>query len=175
MHVGKSWPTSLVNRVRNGNSGTYQTPPRKLSIDNAPMGQSGSVAIAWQDLVVVSSVGERWSGDELWTIYTFEHPTDSSLTIVSRIRYKVSQPAPGFPAYSEYEWHTEAFSGATVVARNEITTTLDLVFGGAQYGLTIGPTWGYQPTPSLWLSNSMRIGWASWPQQPEYHPYRYEP
>jgi len=150
-------------------------PPRKLHLLNEGAAV-GVLALPWEGLELISSLVER-IGDELhWKI---ERPGDPDDYILIRGGPVAIDP-PSWPGPSnvnfigerEY-WYHGTMYGRGAVSRS--STSAFTLFPTSWCGAT--GNWQSLVNPSQFqrMGDNIRIGSASWTDQPDYQPYRTRP
>lgn len=174
-HVGKIIPRGWVNYLNFISTPLSTGPVRKLNLRQFVGTPSGTLAELWLGVVMQSEVGDYWPDDERQTFYRFVCPNDSLMHL--DVRYELTgptDPSAASPVY-EYVCHGSVFRDGELIAEGQRLLSPSTCWQRALGNVIWGPSWAFQVGFPRWVSCRIDTRPANWEEQPEYHPYRYEP
>ena len=175
-HVGKTIPRLFKNYLNFLSSPQTSGPCRKFNLRQFVGTPSGTLAALWGGVDMVSEVGDYWPDDNRQTFYHFVCPNDSLMFMDMRFDLvEKTDPHLSNPAY-EYIVTAEVWREGELIASSDFLGRVGEVFARFGTGNQIwGPGWDYDVGFPRWVSCRIDTRAANWAEQPDYHPYRYDP
>jgi len=135
----------------------------------------GTAGTVWSDLEILSTVGD-YPNDYDQMRWRFNHPTVANSWIdVYWTTYDQEFP-PGVPIGATPDLYFEFYWAGIFRGDKLFTLIQDQVFANFTLLAKSWNVWEHLADPTIFEGiPDLRIYAGSWPQQPEWHPYRYNP